>query len=74
MEAKVERQTILHVKDPEVLDMLLKDPTTRRYLRRRLGSDDAVVDPLHWRRLQEAALQLGLLIGAPPEPEEQGLE
>jgi len=74
MEAKVERQTILHVEDPEVLDMLLKEPTTRRYLGRRLGSDDAVVDPLHWRPLQEAALWLGLLIGAPPESQEQGLE
>ena len=65
MEAKIERQTILQVKDPQVLDMLLNEPSTRRYLREHLGSNSVVVDPLQWRKLQEAALRLGLLIDVP---------
>jgi len=68
MEAKVERQTILHVEDPKLLEMLLQEPNTRRYLKLQLGSRSVVVDPHHWHQLQEAALQLGLLIGAPPDP------
>jgi hypothetical protein len=74
MEARVERQTILHVEDPQVLSMLLKEPSTRRYLGEQLGSNSVVVDPLHWSKLQEAALRLGLLIGTPQEQHKQGLE
>lgn len=74
MEAKVERQTILHVGDPQVLDLLLKEPSTRRYLREPLGSNSVVVDPIHWRKLQDAALRLGLLIDTPQEQHKQSPE
>lgn len=67
MEAKVERKTILHVEDSKLLEMLLKEPSIRRYLRAQLGSHNVVVDPLKWRQLQEAALRLGLFIGAQQE-------
>ena len=61
-EASMERQTILKVKDPDMLKMLADDPTARRYLADQLGPTSMVVKTRHWRKLQEAALQLGLLI------------
>ena len=74
MEAKVERQMILHVEDPNVLSMMLKEPSTRRYLEKQLGSKSAVVDVRYLHQLQEAALRLGLLIDTPQEQPKQGLE
>lgn len=74
MEANIEQQTILHVEDAPVLDLLMKEPSTRRYLRERLGSTSVVVDALHRRKFQEAALRLGLLIGAPQEPLKEDLQ
>ncbi|GMR09546.1 MAG: hypothetical protein BMS9Abin28_0365 [Anaerolineae bacterium] len=74
MEARIERQAILHVEDPQVLDLLLKEPSTGRYLREQLGSNSVVVDPLHWRQLQEAAVRLGLLIDGPQEQLKQDLK
>ncbi|MFQ5921226.1 MAG: helicase-associated domain-containing protein [Anaerolineales bacterium] len=69
MEARVERQMIVHVEDPQVLSMLLKEPSTRRYLGKQLGSNSVVVNSLHLRQLQEAALRLGLLIGINAKPD-----
>lgn len=74
MEARIERQTILHVEDPQILDLLLKAPSTRRYLSEQLGSNSVVVDPLHWCQLQEAAVRLGLLIGTPREQHKRDLK
>ncbi|MFQ5942739.1 MAG: helicase-associated domain-containing protein [Anaerolineales bacterium] len=63
MEAKAERQMILRVEDAQVIDRLMKEPSTRRLLGEQLGPESVTVDPLHWEKLKVAALQLGLLIG-----------
>ncbi len=66
-EANMERQTILQVDDPEILKMLADDKTARRYLGEQLGPISVIVEARHWRKLQEAALRLGLLIDVPEE-------
>jgi hypothetical protein len=66
-EATMERQTILQVDDPKILKMLADDKTVRRYLGEQLGPISVVVEARHWRKLQEAALRLGLLIDVPEE-------
>jgi hypothetical protein len=63
MEAEVVRQTVLRVEDEQVLALLMNDPGTRRYLGEQLGPRSVVVDPAKWKKLREAALKLGLLIG-----------
>jgi hypothetical protein len=64
-EATLERQTILQVDDPGILKMLATDKTARRYLGEQLGPISVIVEARKWRKLQEAALRLGLLIGSP---------
>ena len=64
-EATMERQTILQVDDPELLKMLAEDKTARRYLGEQLGPISVIVEAGKWRKLQEAALRLGLLIESP---------
>jgi len=63
MEAEVGRQTVLQVEDEQVLALLMNEPSTHRYLGERLGPKSVVVDSAKWKKLREAALQLGLLIG-----------
>ncbi len=66
-EATMERKTILQVDDPEILKMLADDKAARRYLGEQLGPISVIVDARKWRKLQEAALRLGLLIDVPEE-------
>jgi hypothetical protein len=68
-EANLERQTILQVDDPEILIMLADDKTARRYMGEKLGPISVIVEARKWRKLQEAALRLGLLIGSPKSDE-----
>ncbi len=63
MEAEVGRQTVLQVKDEQVLALLMNDSSTRAYLREQLGPRTIMVNSAKWKKLREAALQLGLLIG-----------
>jgi len=63
LEAEVGRQTVLQVEDEQVLALLMKEPSTGRYLGEQLGPRSIVVDPDKWMKLREAALKLGLLIG-----------
>jgi len=63
MEAEVGRQTVLQVKDEQVLALLMNEPSTGAYLGERLGPRTIVVNSAKWKKLREAALQLGLLIG-----------
>ena len=63
MEAEVGQQTLLQVEDEQVLALLMKEPSTGRYLGEQLGPRSVVVDPDMWKKLQEAAFRLGLLIG-----------
>jgi len=63
MEAEVGRQTVLQVEDEQVLALLMNEPSTRRYLGEQLGPKSVVVDLDKWKKLREAALKLGLLIG-----------
>jgi hypothetical protein len=67
LEAQVEHQMVLYVDDPKVLDLLLGERRTSRYLGERLGPISVVVDSTHWPKLQEAALRLGLLIDIPDQ-------
>ncbi len=54
---------MLQVQDEQVLALLMNDPSARRYLGEKLGPKSIVVDPAKWKKLREAALRLGLLIG-----------
>ena len=71
-EASMEQRTVLQVDDPEILKMLSTHSTTRRYLGEQLGPISVIVEASQWRKLQEAAIQLGLLIDAPKEHPKPG--
>lgn len=65
LEASLQRELVLQVEDPQILDQLSEQPGTKRYLRARLDSNRALVGEADWPKLARAALGLGLLIGEP---------
>ncbi len=68
-EAVLQRELVLEVKDPEVLEQLATHRSTGRWIQTRLSPDRAVVLEADWPKLAGAALGLGLLIREPEWPE-----
>lgn len=64
-EAKLGRELVLQVNDPGLLEQLLEQRSTRRWIQKRLGPERATVREVDWERLAAAALALGLLIKEP---------
>lgn len=69
VEASLQRELVLEVEDPEVLDRLLEQRSTRRWIQTRLDPQRAVVLEADWPKLAAAALSLGLLIREPRGPD-----
>jgi hypothetical protein len=59
-EARVEQVAVLRVNNPEILDVLRQNARTSPYLGETLG--DLAVVVLDWEQLQQAAIQLGLML------------
>ena len=64
-EARLERQLILRVQKPEILDELRSNRTTARHLGEILGPTAIIVDKHDWTRLCDDAARLGILIDPP---------
>jgi hypothetical protein len=69
-EARVRPQVILEVQDASLLDRLMAQASTGRFVKERLGPTMAAVEPHNWQALRNASLRLGLLIGEPEERSE----
>jgi hypothetical protein len=66
-EAHLQRDLILHLSDPALLETLRKNRSTARYLREALGDRAVIVREVDWERLRDASARLGILID-PPRP------
>lgn len=62
VEARVQRTTVLRVREAKILETLRNNPRTRDYLGESLGDLASVVRPGDWPKLVSAAAQLGLLL------------
>jgi hypothetical protein len=62
VEAWGSQAVLLRVAQPELLDQLMNAPTTRHLIREPLSSTVAAVSPEHWPALQQALLEMGLLV------------
>ncbi len=69
-EVRVERQTLLRVREAKTLTMLTEHPTTRRYIKERLGSSAVLIEERNLHKLLDAALRLGLIISVPGDGEQ----
>ncbi len=66
-EARLQRDLVLHLNDPALLETLRKTRATSRYLREPLGDRAVTVREGDWERLRDAAARMGILID-PPQP------
>jgi hypothetical protein len=64
-EARLQRDLVLHLTDPALLETLRKSRSTSRYLRETLGAQAVIVREGDWERLRDAAARLGILIDPP---------
>lgn len=62
VEAKLETDVILRVRDEKILETLRTNPKTRSYIDQSLGPLAAAVRSENWQKLRAAAAQLGLLL------------
>lgn len=64
-EAKIDQHQLLRVSSPDLLDSLLNQPSTQKYILERLNQTTAIVQNKHWDKLIRAAVALGILIDGP---------
>ena len=58
IEARALNTTVLKLSGPDVLEMLMRSPRTRRWLGEALG--ERSVEVKDWEKLREAMVELGL--------------
>jgi hypothetical protein len=61
-EARLDQLVVLRVQQPDLLEKLRRNPTTRPFIGESLGDLAVVIRNTDYRQLQEAAARLGLLI------------
>ena len=68
IEARLEKETLLRVRSPELLEDLMKKKSTSKFISEVLNPTTAVVHGHNWGPLIAAAARLGILIDPPIPP------
>jgi hypothetical protein len=64
-EARLEKNLVLHVQESEILETLLSNPRTARYILETLNPTTALIQEASFEKLLRAAAQAGLFIDPP---------
>jgi hypothetical protein len=65
--ANIEQYHLLRLSDPSLLESLLSNASTKRFIQERLSETTAIVRQKHWIKLARAAVSLGILIDGPTD-------